>query len=246
MASSSSSHGLEPLSPFTHVDLLERADAIEVEVPRGEPRQLLAGVADALAAREPPDALREKLAAAAEAVWPDDAGGEAEADEQLPLALAYRLSLPYLARHPSVKGQLANVEPLLELLTEEELEERGPALARAAVPALAVDVDLLKDEGYRYVATYPPEGSEGVDVVGKASAWLTRRMTVDGDDTRLAMRRFLAIVAEEIEVELPIASATLDRILAEPMPAHPPTDRPFLSLARGLVEEAVSERGFPW
>jgi hypothetical protein len=71
-------------------------------------------------------------------------------------------------------------------------------------------------------------------------------MNVDGDDTRLAMRRFLAIVAEEIEVELPIASATLDRMLAEPMPAYPPKDRPFLSLARGLVEEAVSERGFPW
>jgi hypothetical protein len=241
----SSEHGLEPLSPFT-VDLLERADAIEIEVPRGEPRQLLAGVADALAAREPPDTLREKLAAAADAVWPGDARADTDADEQLPLAVAYCLSLPYLARHPSVKGELANVEPLLELLTEEELEERGPALARAAVPALAVDVDLLKDEGYRYVATFPPEGSEGVDVVGKASAWLTRRMTVDGDDTRLAMRRFLAILAEEIEVELPIASATLDRILAEPMPAHPPKDQPFLSLARGLVEEAVSERGFPW
>jgi hypothetical protein len=239
-------HGLEPLSPYTAADLLERAAALDVEVPRGEPRQLLAGVADALAAREPPELLREKLAAAAEAIWPDDARGQDEADEQLRLALAYRLSLPYLARHPSVKGQLADVEPLLELLTEEELDERGPALARAAVPALAVDVDLLKDEGYRYVATFPPEGSEGVDVVGKASAWLTRRMTVDGDDTRLAMRRFLAIVAEEIEVELPIASATLDRILAEPMPAHPPKDRPFLSLARGLVEEAVSERGFPW
>ena len=45
-----------------------RADAIEVEVPRGEPRQLLAGVADALAAREPAEVLREKLAAAADAL----------------------------------------------------------------------------------------------------------------------------------------------------------------------------------
>ena len=71
-------------------------------------------------------------------------------------------------------------------------------------------------------------------------------MTVDGDDARLAMRRFLAVVAEEIEVELPLAAETIDRILAEPMPAYPPKDRPFLSLARGLVEEAVAERGFPW
>jgi hypothetical protein len=60
------------------------------------------------------------------------------------------------------------------------------------------------------------------------------------------MRRFLAVVAEEVEIELPLTAGTIDRILAEPMPAHPPHDRPFLSLARSLVEEAVAERGFPW
>jgi hypothetical protein len=237
----SSEHTLEPLSPFTDSRTLELADAVEVDVPRGEPRKLLAAVADALAAREPAATLAEKLNEAAGAVLP-----EAQADERLAQAVAYRLALPYLARHEAVKGTLAEVEPLLEDLTEEELEERGPALARAAVPALAVDIELLKDEGYRYVATFPPEGSEGVDVVGKASAWLTRRMTVDGDDARLAMRRFLAVVAEEVEIELPLTAGTIDRILAEPMPAHPPHDRPFLSLARGLVEEAVAERGFPW
>jgi hypothetical protein len=235
-------HTLEPLSPFTDSRTLELADAVEVEVPRGEPRQLLAAVADALAAREPAAALGEKLTAAAATVLDE----EAQADERLAQAVAYRLSLPYLARHEAVRGTLTEVEPLLEDLTEEELAERGPALARAAVPALAVDVELLKDEGYRYVATFPPEGSEGVDVVGKASAWLTRRMTVDGDDARLAMRRFLAVVAEEVEIELPLTAETIDRLLAEPMPAHPPRDKPFLSLARGLVEEAVAERGFPW
>ena len=235
-------HTLEPLSPFTDSSMLELADAVEVDVPRGEPRKLLAAVADALAAREPAETLGEKLTEAADAVLPE----QAQADERLAQAVAYRLALPYLARHEAVKGALAEVEPLLEDLTEEELEERGPALARSAVPALAVDIELLKDEGYRYVATFPPEGSEGVDVVGKASAWLTRRMTVDGDDARLAMRRFLAVVAEEVEIELPLTAETIDRILAEPMPAHPPNDRPFLSLARGLVEEAVAERGFPW
>jgi hypothetical protein len=235
-------HTLEPLSPFTDSRTLELADAVEVDVPRGEPRQLLAAVADALAAREPAPILGEKLTAAAAAVLDE----EAQADERLAQAVAYRLALPYLARHEAVRGTLTEVEPLLEDLTEEELAERGPALARAAIPALAVDVELLKDEGYRYVATFPPEGSEGVDVVGKASAWLTRRMTVDGDDARLAMRRFLAVVAEDVEIELPLTAETIDRILAEPMPAHPPHDKPFLSLARGLVEEAVAERGFPW
>ena len=234
-------HTLEPLSPFTDSRTLALADAVEVDVPRGEPRKLLAAVADALAAREPAETLAEKLNEAAGAVLPE----QAQADERLAQAVAYRLALPYLARHEAVKGTLAEVEPLLENLTEEEVAERGPALARAAVPALAVDIELLKDEGYRYVATFPPAGSEGVDVVGKASAWLTRRMTVDGDDARLAMRRFLAVVAEEVEIELPLTAETIDRLLAEPMPAHPPHDRPFLSLARGLVEEAVAERGFP-
>ena len=159
-------HTLEPLSPFTSAAALEQADAIELEVPRGEPRQLLAAVAAALAARELADILRERLAAAADAI-------EAPGDDEVRLALAYRLSLPYLARDASIKEALADVEPLLDGMDEEERVERGPVLGRAAAPALAVDLELLKDEGYRFVATFPPEGSEGIDVVGKAAAWLT-------------------------------------------------------------------------
>ncbi|MHB1242721.1 MAG: hypothetical protein ACYC1P_04885 [Gaiellaceae bacterium] len=230
---------LAPLSPFTGAGALEQADAIELDVPRGEPRRLLAAVAEALAAREPAEALRAKLAAAADALAPPGV-------EPVRLALAYRLALPYLARDASIGEALADVEPLLDGMDEDERIERGPVLARAAAPALAVDLELLKDEGYRYVATYPPEGSEGVDVVGMAAVWLTRRMTVDGDDARLAMRRFLAVLAEELEVELPLTAATIDRLLEEPMPRHPPKDALFLALARGLVEEAVAERGFPW
>jgi hypothetical protein len=232
-------HALEPLSPFTSAAALEQADAIELDVPRGEPRQLLAAVAGALAAREPADILRERLAAAADAV-------DAPGDDAVRLALAFRLALPYLARDASIKEALEDVEPLLEGMDEDERAERGPVLARAAAPALAVDLELLKDEGYRYVASYPPDGSEGVDVVGMAATWLTRRMTVDSDDARLAMRRFLTVLAEEVEVELPLTAATIDRQLAEPMPVHPPKDALFLALARGLVEEAVAERGFPW
>jgi hypothetical protein len=232
-------HALEPLSPFTSAAALEQADAIELDVPRGEPRQLLAAVAGALAAREPADILRERLAAAADGV-------DAPGDDAVRLALAYRLALPYLARDASIKEALEDVEPLLEGMDEDERAERGPVLARAAAPALAVDLELLKDEGYRYVASYPPDGSEGVDVVGMAAAWLTRRMTVDSDDVRLAMRRFLTVLAEEVEVELPLTAATIDRLLEEPMPVHPPKDALFLALARGLVEEAVAVRGFPW
>ena len=232
-------HTLEPLSPFTDAQALEQADAIQVEIPRGEPRVLLAGVAEALVAREPAEALREKLTAAADAI-------QAPGDEDVRLALAYRLALPSLARDASIKEALAEVEPLLEGMDEDERRERGPVLARAAAPALAVDLELLKDEGYRFVATFPPAGSEGIDVVGKASIWLTKRMTVDGDDARLAVRRFLAVLAEEIEIEMPLTAATIDRLLEDAMPPHPPNDALFLALARGLVEEAVAERGFPW
>lgn len=230
---------LAPLSPFTGAGALEQADAVEVEVPRGEPRQRLAAVAAALAERAPAETLAERLDEAAAALALD-------VPEPVRRATAWKLALPYLAREASIADALADVEPLLEPMDEEERLERGPVLARAAAPALAVDLELLKDEGYRYVATYPPEGSEGVDVVGMAATWLTKRMSVDGDHARLAMRRFLAVLAEEIEVELPLTAATIDRLLEEPMPRHPPQDALFLALARGLVEEAVAERGFPW
>ena len=104
----------------------------------------------------------------------------------------------------------------------------------------------MKDEGYHYIAVFPPEGSEGVDIVGKAAKWLTRRMTMDGDAPRIAMRRFLALLAEEVEIELPVIAETLDRLLAAPMPPGPMQDPMFVALARGLVEEAVAERGFPF
>jgi hypothetical protein len=82
--------------------------------------------------------------------------------------------------------------------------------------------------------------------VGKASKWLTKRMTMDGEAPRVAMRRFLALLAEEVEVELPVVSETLDRLLAEPVPPAAADDRLFVALARGLVEEAVAERGLPF
>jgi len=227
--------------PFTEPALLDELDGV-FEVPRGEPRRLLAAVADSLAVRETPPERDTKLTAAAEALRELNA----QLDNSSALALAYLLALPMLARKESVVAPLAALEPVLASLDEGDREQFAPTLARAAVPALGVDVELLKDEGYAYVATYPPEGSENVDIVGRAASWLTRRMTVVNDAPRLAMRRFLALLAEEIEVELPVASGLVDAQLAEPMPTAPVEDAPFLSLARGLVEEAMAERGPPW
>lgn len=228
-----------PLCLFTAAQALARSDELEVEVPRGEARHKLAAVASALAERAPAAELETRLGEAADALGLDG-------DDAVRHATSWRLALPYLARDESIKDALADVEPLLEALDEDERLTRGPVLARAAAPALAVDLELLKDEGYRYVEVYPPTGSEGVDVVGMAATWLTKRMTVEGDDARLAMRRFLAVLAEEIEVSMPLTAATIDRLLARPMPLHPFKDELFLALARGLVEEAVAERGFPW
>jgi hypothetical protein len=56
-------------------------------------------------------------------------------------------------------------------------------------------------------------------------------MTLDGGAPRLAMRRFLALLAEEVEVDLPATSAALDALLAEPLPELP-TPRRDVSLAR--------------
>lgn len=227
---------------FTDPALLDVLDP-NPEVPRGEPRRLVAEAARSLAARDAVPERDAKLAAAAEALRELNTQFE---DESAPLALAYLAALRVLARDESVTAPLAQLEPTLAQLDEDDRARFAPTLARVAVPALGVDVELLKDEGYRYVATYPPEGSENVDVVGRAASWLTRRMTVVNDAPRLALYRFLALVAEEIEVDLPVTSALLDALVAEPMPAAPVHDAPFLSLARGLVEEAMAERGPPW
>jgi hypothetical protein len=220
-------------------------------------------VARALVRRDPEEQLRTTVATAAAALWDDEARAKAAAatgddtelaalldlpaaESPLAAAAAYRAALPLLARDEAVTSSLVSLEPVLAQLDDDDRARFAPVLARAAAPALALDLEQLKDEGYRYVASYPPEGSEGVDIVGKASSWLTRRMTMDGDAPRLAMRRFLALLAEEVEVELPASAAALDELLAEPMPEAVGQDRMFVALARGLVEEAVAERGFPF
>jgi hypothetical protein len=250
---------------FTDPRLLAVADEADVAVARGEPRRQLAALVDALAARAPAGEVQESLAAAAGALVNDDTRarvervlaesdlGDVEGDlgtsaepGPVALALAYRAALPLLARDERVQAPLKELEISFAEFDDEDRQRFGPVLARAATPALGVDIALMKDEGYSFVAIYPPEGSEGVDIVGKAARWLTRRMTMDGDAPRTAMRRFLALLAEEVEVDLPVASATIDRLLEEPVPDAPAQDRLFVALARGLVEEAVAERGFPF
>jgi hypothetical protein len=239
---------------FTDPELLEIVEEANVPVPRGEPRRLVAEVASTLVARAPEQELHEKLAAAADALWDDDAHARFEqalskrgvTEKALALALAYRSALPLVARDARVQAPLKELEPVFADFDEEDRDSHGPVLARTAVPALAIDVALMKDEGYYFVSVFPPEGSQGIDIVGKAAKWLTRRMTMDGDAPRVNMRRFLALLAEEVEVELPVTAATIDRMLAEPEPTGPMEDRMFVSLARGLVEEAVAERGFPF
>jgi hypothetical protein len=239
---------------FVDPRLLEAVAAAGVEVPRGEPKRLAAEVAKALLARETGDELDAKLAEAAEALWVGDVPARVAGDGSgLPArespaarALAYYAALPILARDEALKTPLEQIEESLAELLDDERDEVAPVLGRAATAVIGIDVEESKDAGYGFVAIYPAAGSEGVDVVGRAAAWLTRRMTMQGDAPRLAMRRFLALLAEEIELDLPISSGLIDAELARPMPEDPRDDRFFVALARGLVEEAVAERGFPW
>jgi len=226
---------------FTHPDLLAEAERAEVDVPRGEARRAVAAVAEALAQRKLEAEVDELLTAAAGLLV-----GADEAASDRGHAIAYRAALPVLARSEAVRGQLAAAEPVLATMDEEDRAKFAPGLARAALPALAVDVEQMKSEGYEFVALYPPAGSENVDVVGRAANWLTRRLTMEDEGPRVAMRRFLALVAEEVEVDLPVVSGLLDELVVEPMPPRPPDDAAFLALARGLIEEAIRERGFPW
>jgi hypothetical protein len=252
-------------SRLTDPVLLELLDEADVPIPRGEPRRRLAEVANALASRAPEPERQLALENAAAAIWSqnvrarieDVLGSRDEGDlvaqlgapareNPVALALAYRGALAQLSRDERVHAPLAELEPAFSQLDDDDRARFGPVLARAATPALPLDIALMKDEGYQFVAVFPPEGSEGVDIVGKAAKWLTRRMTMDGDAPRVVMRRFLALLAEEVEIELPAVAETLDRMLAEPVAPAPANDRVFVALARGLVEEAVAERGFPF
>ena len=138
---------------FTHPDLLAEADSAEVDVPRGEARKRVAAVADALAQRKPEADVRALLTEAAELLVSADEAGTDRGH-----AIAYRAALPVLARSEAVRAQLAAAEPVLAAMDEEERARFAPGLARAAVPALAVDVEQMKAEGYEFVAIYPPAG----------------------------------------------------------------------------------------
>ena len=68
-------------------------------------------------------------------------------------------------------------------------------------------------------------------------------MTMDGDAPWSAMRRFLALLAEEVEVDLPVASETIDRLLQEPVADAPAQDR-LVALAR--PRRGGRPSGFPF
>jgi hypothetical protein len=172
-------------------------EALEREASAAADDTRVAELADALA-RGAPEA-DDRLASAAEAVWNDgvrarlaegaDIAGE---EDRLAEALAYRGALRRLARHPTVTAALAEIEPVLAAVDDvDDRAEYGLSLARLALPAVRIDVVEEKDQGYRYVASYPPEGSEGVDIAGKAAKWLARKRTLEGDEPRVAMRRYL-------------------------------------------------------
>jgi hypothetical protein len=226
--------------------------ALEREAPAAAEEPRVAELADALA-RGAPEA-DELLALAADAVWSDAvrarlaqvadlSGGE----EQFADTLAYRAGLRRLARHPQVTAALMEIEATLAAVDDpDDRAEYGLGLARLAVPAVRIDVAEEKDQGYRYVASYPPEGSEGVDIAGKAAKWLARKLTLEGDEPRVAMRRYLELLAREHAVTLPVTTQTLETLLAESPPERPDADRLFVSLTRGLVLAALEERGPPW
>jgi hypothetical protein len=227
-------------------ELLEREAAAASEDAQ------VAQLADALAGRAPE--ADELLASAAEAVWGDavrarlsqsaDVTGK---EALLAETIAYRGALRRLARHPSVTATLTEIEPVLAAVDDtDDRAEYALGLARLAVSAVRIDVVEEMDQGYRYVASYPPEGSEGVDIAGKAAKWLARKLTLDGDERRIAMRRYLELLAREHEVTLPITAQTLGALLAEPPPERPDADRLFVSLTRSLVLAALAERGPPW
>jgi len=130
--------------------------------------------------------------------------------------VAFRAALQELARDRAIVAHVAAFEPILADLEEDDRLEYGVQLSRVAIPALGVDVDLMKDEGWRFVApTRRRRGGRRRQRPGGALAH------PPADDRRrrprVATRRFLGLVAEQVEIELPVAAATLDALLDQPV-----------------------------
>ena len=234
-------HALEPLSPFTAAAALERADAIEVEVPRGEPRRC----SRPSPRRSPPASPPTSLARAADCGGRGarrGGGGRRRGSARARLPPGAALPRPGRVDHGGARGRRAAARRDgrgRARRARSRARPRGRAGARGRSRAAEGRGLPLRGELSARRLRGRRRGRHGGELADETDDDRRRRRPAcDAPFPRCARRGDRGRDAA--------TAATIDRLLDAPMPAHPPKDALFLSLARGLVEEAIAERGFPW
>jgi hypothetical protein len=153
-------------------------------------------------------------------------------------ALVWRAALELMRRANR------NYERMAEL--EQTLAEAPPAAHRhlslpvAAAASLAADVgDLEAAKAItEFVVSLPPDPETARKTFDRATARLAR--TLATDKRRRDVRASLAELARGSAEEFPVASAALERLLAEPIPKDAAKDDLWVSLVVGLAQEQLA------
>lgn len=225
---------------------------------------------DALIRHAPKAALEQAATDAAEAVWSDevklDLAAELEefreqvVEEDAELVPTIDAAPAELGRAPR-QNHVAHAlvwRSALELMQHAnrnyermaELEQMlagapPPAHRRLTLPATAaatLAADVGDEEAARAIARFlvslPHDPEAAPKAVDRATARLAR--TLATDKRRRNVRASLAELARGSADEFPVASAALERLLAEPIPKDPAKDDLWVSLVVGLAQEQLA------
>jgi hypothetical protein len=223
---------------------------IAVDVAGGGPA--IALVADRLTAGGNREEVEEAARRAAIAVWSDERAAEvrdgldrlraryvarleaidaaeralASPPEQnaVALALVARAAVELWARARRGYDQVALLEDELTRAAPDEHRARALSLAAAAIPVVELDPEEVSEAVSRFLHE-------------ETQAWLARVLATD--ERRRAMRRALGRLADAGAEEFPLATASLTRLLAEPIPADPAEDDLWVGLVVGLAQQQL-------
>ncbi len=225
---------------------------------------------DALIRQAPRTTLQQAAVGATEALWSDELETELaqelrefreqaldEDPELLPTLDAALAELPRPPRENQVAHALVwraalelmrranrNYERMADL--EQALADAPPAAQRrltlpmAAAASLAADVGDLEAATAiaEFVVSLPPDPETARKAFDRATARLARRLATD--KRRRQVRTSLTELARGSAEEFPVASAALERLLAEPIPKDAAKDDLWVSLVVGLAQEQLA------
>lgn len=232
----------------------ELLDGLAIGLELNSVAQAIEPLLDGLMEGAPKAALEQAAADAAEAVWSDELEAELaqelegfreqvleEDPELVPTIDAARAELARAPRQNQVAHALVwraalelvrranrNYDRMAEL--EQALADAPPAAHRRLTLSVAAAASLAADVGdleaakaiAHFVFSLPPDPQAAPKKFDRATARLAR--TLATDERRRNVRASLAELARGSADEFPLATAALERLLAEPVPKDPAKD----------------------